>query len=232
MIRLHGFTGAWNYTYGPALIYEGPRSLGAIQRAPDPVVVVAETLPLSELLIVDIRHIRGFVLARGEDDEVLLSFLIPERRAAVLGVRDILEHAVPHIPVIVDGVLGEVYLDPDAETINLYRALRQRGPPPFDRETLPLLVRQVAARMLPKMPMPAPGVPSLPPAAFENAILSNLIPFTGRALTAAERAVALEAFLAEQNRFFEEQTGAAAAAQAAPPPASRERRTPVSPRTP
>ncbi len=215
--------GAWNYTMGPALVYRGKKDLTSIQNAREPVVVIAEQIAFHDIMKVDLRHIRGFVLKGHEQDDILTHFLASEKRAAVRGIETILEDVKDGDTVIVDGVSGEVFVNPDAETVARYAELRRRGAPPFAREHLPRLVSQIV-RNLPKQPTPQipdgmdlpegaieniKAPPDIPVEAVENAVLGKLIPFVNRALEDDERALVRELIGAELKKQKEEAAAAA-----------------------
>lgn len=228
MIRRTGLIGAWNYTYGPALVYEGKKSLDYIQRSGEPVVIVAASLPIHELLRVDIRRIRGFVLEKLDNEGIMGIFLAQEKRAAVYNIPNVMADCETGTWVIVDGVNGEVYFDPDEETVNRYYELRCAGAPLITKEHLPRLVKQVV-RSLPR-PEP-PKVPEgmdipketldhmptdveVPPEALMNSVIAKLSPFVGRAFEEDEKEVIKEAIAAEQAVIKEELKAAAEAAGA------------------
>ncbi|GIW70919.1 MAG: hypothetical protein KatS3mg102_0461 [Planctomycetota bacterium] len=137
-VTLQGIAAAWNYTYGPIYLYEGPRSIDEIYRLGEPVVVFAETIPMEELRKIELTRVRGFVFEGGSaaDDE-LYNFLFTENRAAVIGCTGALFFAEqnPGAWVIVDGVLGLVCFNPSAETLERFQRVRAQGPPERDRTT-------------------------------------------------------------------------------------------------
>ncbi|MCP6756885.1 hypothetical protein NL533_35185, partial [Klebsiella pneumoniae] len=59
---LKGLGAAWNFTMGPVFIYEGPASIGAINKVIEPVVVVAHYIPEMELKKIDRFRVRGYVI--------------------------------------------------------------------------------------------------------------------------------------------------------------------------
>ncbi len=125
-----GFGCAWNYTIGPALIYEGPSSIDRINTSPLPVVVIADALPVEELGRIDVNRVYGFVIERCARSDPALVFLSNQHRAAVVRAEGIFDAAHEGQTVIVDGVEGRVILDPDGETRAHYETLRRQGPPP------------------------------------------------------------------------------------------------------
>ncbi len=136
-VVIAGVPAAYNYTYGPIYIYEGPRSIDAIYHMREPVVVFADMIPIDELQRLELTHIRGFVFERGSAaDEDEYNFLNNENRAAVIGCTGALffaEHSRDRW-VIVDGVAGAVCFCPRAETLERFEAIRAEGPPPRSRE--------------------------------------------------------------------------------------------------
>jgi hypothetical protein len=148
VIFLAGEGAALNYTYGPVYRYRGPRSIDEIYRMGEPVVVVARAIPLHELRRIETTRVRGFVFAEGDlTDEPLVSFLMNERRAAVLGVRGILERAVEGTWVIVDGVNSVVVIDPTPEALLAFETERRSGPPKGVAEKSAIVARRVAASL-------------------------------------------------------------------------------------
>ncbi|MFC1706200.1 hypothetical protein ACFL59_05155 [Planctomycetota bacterium] len=125
-----GVSGAWNYTIGPAFIYEGPSSIGEINLRSMPTVVVTEYIPLTELAKIDLNHVHGFVLQGGGLGDSSRVFYSNQHRATVLRCEGILEAVRPDEIVVVDGVNAKVFLEPDAETLAKYEDLRLKGPPP------------------------------------------------------------------------------------------------------
>ncbi len=130
MQTFEGLSGAWNYTIGPALIYKGVKSIGEINLRALPVVVVAPYVPLDELGKMDLKHVYGFVLEGGGYGDPTRIFYSNQHRATVMRCEGILAAARPDQTIVVDGVDGKVFLDPDAETLARYNELRKQGPPP------------------------------------------------------------------------------------------------------
>lgn len=130
--RVKGLGAAWNFTMGPALIYEGRRSLDAIAKARDPVVVIAEYIPDEELRKMDKFRVRGFVIEKGSIIDPTYWIYRDENRAAVVAAKDALLYAQNGEAVIVDGVRGVVYFGPSPDTVENYAALRKLGPPMKD----------------------------------------------------------------------------------------------------
>lgn len=162
-----GLIGAWNKTVGPAIIYESPKTLDTIQKTGDPfILIVPDKIPLKNLFQTDTRHIRGFVLARCEKDDIFTAFVITQRRAAVRcvpGILDDLENGGLKNGdlVAVDGVNGRVYVQPDAETVSLFKELHKQPAPPITKEDLPRLARE--AMLTASIPEVAiPPIPTLP----------------------------------------------------------------------
>jgi hypothetical protein len=161
-----GVIGAWNKTVGPAIIYESPKTLDAIQKSGDPfVVIVRDKIPLKNLFSTDTRHIRGWVLARCEKDDIFSAFVVTQRRAAVRcvpGIVDDIENGdlKDGDLVAVDGVNGRVYVRPDEETVALFRELHKQPAPPITKEDLPRLARE--AMLTATIPDAGP-IPPLPP---------------------------------------------------------------------
>ena len=133
-IVLHGTPAAYNYTYGPVLVYEGPRSIDAIYKQGEPVVVVADMIPIAELRKIELTRVRGWIFEQGTvlDDE-LYNFLVTEKRAAVIGCETALYFAERGAGwAIVDGVNGLVCFNPSARTLRNFQEVRVDGPPERD----------------------------------------------------------------------------------------------------
>jgi hypothetical protein len=170
LIVHEGLIGAFNYAVGPALIYESPATLNLIHTTGDPyVVIVPDTIPLKALFSCDTRRVRGFVLARCEKDSVFTGFVITQRRAAVRCVpgilEDIQEGRIKNGDLIaVDGVNGQVYVQPDQETIEMFESLRATGAPDITKEHLPRFAREAMQTAnipeIPDMP-PTPPMPEM-----------------------------------------------------------------------
>lgn len=164
---LPGIAAAYNYTYGPVLVYKGPRSIDEIYRSGEPVVVVARKIPHHELRRIELTRVRGFVFMEGDPtDERLLNFLMKENRAAVIGCAGILDHVADGQWVIVDGVNGAVCVDPTPEALAAFEEDRRKGPPK-DMGTRVVALAQTLAQGLagrkasatppPEPPAQAPG---------------------------------------------------------------------------
>src|SRR5262245_41151014 len=131
MVTLQGIPAAYNYTYGPALIYEGPSSIDRIYKQGIPVVVVCEgTIPMDELRRIELTRVRGFIMEGGRaTDEDLYNFLMNEKRAAVIGCAGATQYILEGEWICVDGVEGIVCIDPDEYTLGTFEAKRAEGPP-------------------------------------------------------------------------------------------------------
>jgi len=131
VILFKGTPAGFNYTYGPALTYHGPKTIDVLYRLGVPVVLVADMIPMEELRKIELTRIRGFVFTQGNavDDEDLYNFLITEKRAAVLSCKDAMDYICDGDFVIVDGVDGHVCLSPNEETLAAFQAQRAKGPP-------------------------------------------------------------------------------------------------------
>ncbi len=130
MILLRGYPAAWNYTYGPAYFYKGPRSLDEIYQMGEPVVVVADMIPMDELRKMELTRVRGFVLEEGSPaDEDHYNFFMNEKRAAVMGVAGARRAIEPGEWIIVDGVEGVVCVRPDPDVLEKFNKVREQGPP-------------------------------------------------------------------------------------------------------
>lgn len=169
MIVHEGLIGAWNKSVGPAIIYESPKTLDIIQKTGDPfIVIVPDKIPLKNLFATDTRHVRGFVLARCEKDDIFSAFVVMQRRAAVRCVPGILDDiASGRLKngdlVAVDGVNGRVYVQPDEETVAIFQALHEQPAPPITKEDLPRLAREAMLTATIPDPGPVPPVPAMPP---------------------------------------------------------------------
>ena len=86
MLLLKGTSAAANYTFGPALVYRGPASIDRIYKQGEPVVVIADMIPLDELRRIELTRVRGFVFEQGDavQDEDMFNYLMTEKRAAVI----------------------------------------------------------------------------------------------------------------------------------------------------
>lgn len=88
------------------------------------VVLAAHNLMTTEMLQLDKRRILGFALdggGRTSHTAILArSFGLP----AVVGLKSITSQVVNGMPVIIDGVEGQVITDPDEETLGKYRRLK------------------------------------------------------------------------------------------------------------
>lgn len=123
-------SGAWNYTIGPAFLWEGTKSIDEIHRLHMPVVVVAEYIQIEDLVRLEMTRILGFVVERKSLADPTNVFFSSQHRAAVLGAAGAVAQAKPGEPVVVDGVLGKAFFDPDEATLAHYNELRKVGPPP------------------------------------------------------------------------------------------------------
>ncbi|GIW70922.1 MAG: hypothetical protein KatS3mg102_0464 [Planctomycetota bacterium] len=130
MIAIDGIGCAWNYTMGPAFIYDGPGAIDAINQSPMPVVVIAENIPVEELGRIDLTHVYGFVLEGSSRADPAVVFYSNQHRATVIQARGVLQAVSPGTTVVVDGVEGKVFIDPDEPTRQRYEELRRQGPPP------------------------------------------------------------------------------------------------------
>ena len=64
--RLHkGVGAAWNFTLGPAFIYEGPSSIDTLNFLPMPVCVFAKYIAEEDLHKIDATRVYGFVFEEG-----------------------------------------------------------------------------------------------------------------------------------------------------------------------
>lgn len=168
MIVHEGLIGAFNYAIGPALIYESQKTLDLIHTTGDPyIVIVPDTIPLKGLFSCDTRRVRGFVLAHCEKDNVFTGFVITQRRASVRCVPaildDVREGRIKNGDLIaVDGVNGKVFVQPDAETVAHFEALRLTGRPKITKEHLPRLAREAMQTANVPEIMDLPPPPAMP----------------------------------------------------------------------
>ncbi len=172
MIVRRGLPGAFSYTLGPAYIYRGPKSLDEIYHSGDPLVVFAHEIPLPELRRMDKRRVRGFVFEKGELFDETHDILRKEKRAAVMKVSRVLEQVKGGETILLDGVRGIVYIDPDQAMLTRYDPLRKAGPPKEEEELQMLAKLKIEAelekrRKLAAALKPAPGdkdwAPPAPP---------------------------------------------------------------------
>lgn len=131
-VKLDGQGAAWNFTQGPALIWDGPGAINRINELSDPVVVVADYLSEDHLRMIEITRVRGFVLERGSLIDPTYWWYQEENRAAVVTCVGALSKIKDGEVLIVDGVRGVVYVEPDFETMQTYARLRKLGPPRKD----------------------------------------------------------------------------------------------------
>ncbi|MHC4389856.1 MAG: hypothetical protein ACYS22_00900 [Planctomycetota bacterium] len=164
MIVHEGLIGAFNYTVGPALIYESKDTVDLIKATGDPyIVVVPDTIPPRELFSTPMRHVRGFVLAKAEKDDLFTTFLITQKRATVRCVPGILDGLENGDLIAVDGVNGKVYVRPDEETFAFFEAHRNQPAPRVNTEHLPRLAREaMQTANIPEIPA-MPAFPAMPP---------------------------------------------------------------------
>jgi len=96
----------------------------ALADLPEGTVVVADELTPADTALLDPRIVAGFVTAYGgaQDHTGILarSLGLP----AVVGTADLLEHVRPGDLVVVDGIAGEVVVNPDRETLARYQGRR------------------------------------------------------------------------------------------------------------
>jgi hypothetical protein len=130
MITIDGISGAWNYTIGQILIWEGVKSLDRINTSSMPVVVVAKYIDLPQLGKVDFNRVLGFVLEEGGPGDPAMIVYSNQHRATVLQAKGALAKAKEGEIVVIDGVAGKVFFEPDEETLKKYEILRKQGPPP------------------------------------------------------------------------------------------------------
>ncbi|MFC1706203.1 hypothetical protein ACFL59_05170 [Planctomycetota bacterium] len=140
---LRARSAAYNRTYGPIHIYRGPKSMDEIYEMGEPVVVVADMIPMNELTRLELTRVRGFVFEEGSatKDDDLYNFLMNENRAAVIGCKGALYFARNGEWVIVDGVNGVVCFNPSEETVARFQVVRADGVPERDE------MQQVAETM-------------------------------------------------------------------------------------
>jgi hypothetical protein len=130
VILFKGTPAAFNYTYGPALIYRGPRDIDRIYKQGEPVVVVADVIPVDELRKIELTRVRGWVFEEGRaTDEDLYNFLFTEKRAAVISCKGARKFICDGDMVAVDGIKGLVCLRPNDETLAAFQEDRKKGPP-------------------------------------------------------------------------------------------------------
>ena len=130
MKELTGKSGAWNYTIGPAYIWRGQPSIVETRALHLPVVIVAQYIPAMELGILDLTRVLGFVIEEGKLGDPSNVFYSSQHRACVIGAKGALGEIQAGQMLVVDGVNGKVFVDPDAETLAKYEELRKKGPPP------------------------------------------------------------------------------------------------------
>ena len=130
MFETSGIGVAWNYTIGPAVVYRDLTTLNIINTSTQPLVVMAHTLGIEELMRIDMTRARGFVFEEGSRADPTVVFFSNQHRAAVLGATDVMAHVKDGDTVIIDGVEGKVFVNPDGETLAHYETLRREGPPP------------------------------------------------------------------------------------------------------
>ena len=131
MLLMKGTSCAMNFTYGPALVYRGPKSIDRIYKLGEPVVVIADMIPLDEMRKIELTRVRGWVFEKGTatEDEDLFNFLMTEKRAAVISCEGATDHICDGDMVIVDGTEGYVCLSPNDETLAAFQKTRKLGPP-------------------------------------------------------------------------------------------------------
>jgi hypothetical protein len=137
--RVKGIGAAWNFTIGPALIYEGRKTIDVINKLNLPHVIIAEYLSEEELRKIELTRCLGFVIERGAMVDPTFWKFYDENRATVICARNARAYARNKEPVIVDGVRGVALFGPDDASLDNYQALRKLGPPREDvlyRETL------------------------------------------------------------------------------------------------
>jgi phosphohistidine swiveling domain-containing protein len=127
---IEGKSGAWNYTIGPAYIWRGTESIDEVNALHMPVVVVAHYIPAQELARLELTRIYGFVIEHAALGDPTVVFYSHQHRATVIGASGALEHAVAGEPVVVDGVEGKVFFQPDEATLARYQDLRRKDLPP------------------------------------------------------------------------------------------------------
>jgi hypothetical protein len=124
---------AWNFTIGPAHVWQGPASIEAVNGAKDPVVIFCDYIDMDTLRKVNVTRVRGYVFARGNVIDPAYWWLVDENRASVTCCPEAVAAVRSGETVVVDGVRGVVYLDPDPQTRANYERLRQIGPPRRDK---------------------------------------------------------------------------------------------------
>jgi hypothetical protein len=131
MMLFKGLPAGFNFTSGPAMHYEGPRTIDKIYKLGEPVILLADMIPMDELRKIELTRIRGFIFSEGDPvaDEDLYNFLFTEKRAAVLSCKDALDYICEGDLVIVDGIDGLVCLDPNEETLRAFQEQRAKGAP-------------------------------------------------------------------------------------------------------
>jgi len=130
MTELTGKSGAWNYTIGPAYIWRGQPSIVETRALKLPVVIVAQYITAMELGILDLTRVLGLVIEEGKLGDPANVFYSSQHRACVIGCKGALGEIRGGQTIVVDGVNGKVFVDPDAETLAKYEELRKKGPPP------------------------------------------------------------------------------------------------------
>jgi len=218
MIVRSGVGAAWNYTMGPAYFYRGRRSIDEIYSLRMPAVVVAERIPLADLTRIELTRVCGFVLGSGTTAEPEFFFYMSKRRATVIAVPSIVEDVRADDPIIVDGVSGTVYIQPDEPTIERYREMRHQGPPPppaCKLADLALIAANAAAH-------PAPQ-----PELLAQNIEAMAAQFYGRKLTDEDRDKIRESVAATGFGAGAAAAGAPHAHEPAPGPASVSGREPA-----
>jgi len=128
--EIAGKSGCWNYTIGPAYIWKGQASLEECRALRLPVVIVAPYISAMELGILDLTRIMGFVIEEGKLGDASNVFYSSQHRACVIGAKGALGEIRPGMTVVVDGVDGKIFVDPDKPTLEKYEELRKKGPPP------------------------------------------------------------------------------------------------------
>lgn len=161
MITIDGISGAWNYTIGPVVVWEGLKSLDKINFRELPCIVVGKYIPVEQLAKIDFPRVLGFVLEEGGPGDPTLIIFSNQHRATVLRAAGAVAQAKDGETIVVDGVNGKVFFEPDEETLEKYRVLRKQGPPPEPPGMIEKLMRV------------ATDFKSLDP----SAIKSELIPF-------------------------------------------------------
>ncbi len=142
---LKGHPGAWNYTIGPVLRWEGKDSLDKVHHQKMPVVIVSDWIPSDHLAKLDLKHVLGFVLQSFALLDPAVMFFWGQDKATVIGAPNILALVRQGDMLVVDGVHGYVGVDPDAATVARYQALRKVGPPP--KPELPDWIRECGQQL-------------------------------------------------------------------------------------